>query len=110
MEENAVLFIWVAWSIQAMHSERVMREVTAAIQPVAPIVFFRADLTDGEGEAWNAIREWLDQGDDDRLTHAGCGSLVLARRGHVIGSMLYAGDSSPSVVTDFLFKKFGISK
>jgi hypothetical protein len=90
---RAFVFIYVGWAIQARRSQATFREFAAAwnsSEPDLPTPVYRVDLSNQEGEIWEAIRLWLRAQNQpfDELTYSGCGALLWVRLGSVIESVL----------------------
>jgi hypothetical protein len=100
---RAFVFLWVGWAIQARHSEIAVRELLTAWateQPGCPAPAFRADLSDQQGEVWEAVRGWLRaQGQPvDPLTFGGYGALLWLRAGSVVASVPNAASVEQSTL------------
>jgi hypothetical protein len=91
---RALIFIYVNWAGQARDSDRVFRDFVAArtaIEQEFPLPVYRADLSDQEGEVWEAIRNWLrEEGQPyDPLTYGGYGALLWVCSGAVVAFVSY---------------------
>lgn len=89
---RALIFLWVNWAVQARQSEAALNKLLESWQrafPQHPIPVYRADLSDQEGEVWDAIRAWLEpEGRPvDPLTYSGCGALLWMTAGK---SLMYS--------------------
>jgi hypothetical protein len=87
-QPRALVFLWVEWSIQARHSERVLAaflKTWASDMPHCPIPAYRADLSDQSGGVWDAVRGWLvaEGQEPDALTFGGNGALLWVRNGAI---------------------------
>jgi hypothetical protein len=91
---RAFVFIYVNWASQARFSEAAFRDFVSAwasAEPEFPIPTYRVDLSEQEGEVWEAIRKWLrEEGQPyDSLTYGGYGALLWVRSGSVGASVPY---------------------
>lgn len=85
---RALVFLWVNWAVRARQSEAAMNKLLESWQrtfPQHPISVYRADLSDQEGEVWDAIRAWLEtEGRPvDPLTFGGYGALLWMIAGKI---------------------------
>jgi hypothetical protein len=90
---RAFVFIYVGWAIQARRSQAAFREFVAAwnsSEPDLATPAYWVDLSNQEGEVWEAIRLWLRAQDQpfDELTYSGCGALVWIRSDSIMESVL----------------------
>ena len=86
---RALVFLWVNWAIQARQSEVALNKMLESWQRAFtqhPIPVYRADLSDQEGEVWDAIRAWLEaEGRPvDPLTYGGYGALLWMIDGKIV--------------------------
>lgn len=86
---RALVFLWVNWAVQARQSEVVLNKLLESWQrafPQHPIPVYRVDLSDQEGEVWDAIRAWLEtEGRPvDPLTYGGFGALLWMSTGKIL--------------------------
>ena len=91
---RALVFIWVNWAVQARQSEAALnklRESWQCVFPQHPIPMYRADLSDQEGEVWDAIRALLEtEGRPvDPLTYGGNGALLWMSAGKILIHSVY---------------------
>ena len=95
-QPRALVFLWVNWAIQAYKSRHMVRELVSSWEAAHPDLMtpiYTADLSDQQGEVWDAIRSWLEKEGrpGDQLTFGGCGPLLWLRSGSVIAHVLFAG-------------------
>jgi hypothetical protein len=86
---RALIFLWVNWAVQARQSETSLNKLLESWQrafPQHPIPVYRADISDQEGEVWDAIRAWLEtEGRPvDPLTYGGYGALLWISTGKIL--------------------------
>jgi len=94
-QPQAFVFIWVNWAGQARQSEIVVRQLVdswGTDHPECPAPAYRADLSDQEGEVWEAVRDWLraEGRPVDQLAFGGGGALLLVRAGSIVLAVPYA--------------------
>ncbi|WP_088252868.1 hypothetical protein [Fimbriiglobus ruber] len=88
-QPRAFLFLYVNWAIHARQSRSIVTEVMASLAasfPDQPVPCYMADISDGCGELWDALSEWLTAEDQpaDHLLLSGVGPLIWVQSGHVI--------------------------
>lgn len=88
-QPRALLFLWVNWAIHARWSHRVVETLVTSWQsehPEQELPWFTADITEGAGELWDALAEWLaaQELDPDHLLLSGVGPLLWLRSGRVL--------------------------
>lgn len=93
-QPRALVFIYVNWAIQALHSDAACRDFLAKLEhdyPDAQIPVYRVDLSEQEGEVWVGIRQWLkEEGQPhDWLSYGGYGATLWLRLGKVAAYVPY---------------------
>jgi hypothetical protein len=86
---RAFLFLWVNWAVHALNSRTMVDEVVACWQvqhPDQPAPCFIVDVSDQEGDLWDALHEWLtaEGRPAGNLMMSGVGPLLWVRTGHVV--------------------------
>ena len=88
-QPRAFIFLWVNWAIQARQSQKTVERLVVSWKAACPEVLIPAyivDLSDGSGELWEAVRDWLrdEHQPVDSLTYGGGGALLWVMAGSVI--------------------------
>jgi hypothetical protein len=90
---RAMLFVDVDWSVGAVSSAQVVRDVVVQCER-EPVEFARLDLTKQEGAIWDAVGNWLQtQKIPDHLMTNGNGELIWTCRGQVTDYQPWAAGS-----------------
>jgi hypothetical protein len=87
--ERAFVFLFVNWSVHALNSRRLVRQVVDTWTTEAPnrsAPCYSIDLSEQEGEIWDAVAGWLGvQGRPvGRLMLGGTGPLLWLARGSIV--------------------------
>jgi hypothetical protein len=95
LQERALLFIWVNWAIQARQSEIELRKLLSTLGTDSlnwQAITYRVDISEGEGEVFDALAKWIGAEPIDRgnLIDGGCGALLWLRSGLIRASVVGA--------------------
>ena len=95
LQERALIFIYVGWAIHARNAEKEVRRLLATLEKDFlkwQATSYRVDITDGEGEVFDALVEWIraDPIDRENLLAGGCGALLWLRSGSICASLVGA--------------------
>ncbi|VTS00331.1 unnamed protein product [Gemmata massiliana] len=95
-QSRALVFLWVNWAIHARKSLHKVRELTLHCEKIRPELvapIYSADLSDQQGEIWDAVRNWIEaEGRPvDHLTFSGVGPLLWLRFGRILAHVPFAG-------------------
>jgi hypothetical protein len=87
--ERAFVFLFVNWSVHALHSRRLVQKVVDTWTTKAPnrsAPCYSIDLSEQEGETWDAVAGWLRAHGRpaERLMLSGSGPLLWLARGSVV--------------------------
>jgi hypothetical protein len=93
--EHSLIFVWVNWAIQARHSEKLIRQVIETLDrdhPECKFYPYRVDVSDQEGEIWDALVTWLRNEPQCKgnILSSGCGALLWLRNGAIVASLTNA--------------------
>jgi hypothetical protein len=95
-QERAFIFLWVNWAIHARYSEIEVRRLLETWErghPDCTAAAYRVDLSEQEGEIWNALGDWLRaESQPGQMMAAGAGALLWTRSGSIVASELYAAN------------------
>jgi len=58
-EPQAILFLWVNWAVHAQNAQKHVEETVSRSQLASVIPIYLADVSNQEGEVWDALIEWL---------------------------------------------------
>jgi hypothetical protein len=88
-QPRAFLFLWVNWAIHAIRSRTLVAEVVEAWQADhrdQPATCYTADVSDQQGELWDALAAWLtaEGRPAEQLMMSGVGPVLWVRSGHVV--------------------------
>lgn len=92
-----IIHIDVDWSMQAIESRPVVAELQLVLKndkEFADLDFRRVDLTNQEGEVWDAVDTWISrQNVNKMLMSSGNGALLWVRSGVVVDSVQSAKET-----------------
>jgi len=92
--QYAVIFVDVDWSMHSLQARRRVRsfvEVWNHQNLGSAVTFYRLDLTEQEGEIWDAVGQWLHgQPVPPQIMVAGAGSLIWVSKGRIDHLLLSA--------------------
>jgi len=85
-EPQAILFLWVNWAVHAQNAQKHVEETVSRSQLASVIPIYLADVSNQEGEVWDALIEWLllEGRPVGQLLVSGVGPLLWLRDGHVV--------------------------
>jgi hypothetical protein len=105
----------VNWAVQARHSEVALKRLLESclrVFPDNPIPVYRANLSDQEGEVWDAIRAWLETENRpvDPLTYGGYGALIWMSAGKILMHTLFLAQIEASKLLSITRSVFELSE
>jgi hypothetical protein len=111
---RAIVFFSVNWAFQAGRSKLALEELAESLNymyPACAIPIYIVDLSDQEGEIWDAVREWLQSENRpvDQLTYGGYGALLWVVSGTILVHKAYAADSERGKLLAATRSIFGLS-
>jgi hypothetical protein len=87
-QDRAFVFVWVDWSVHAQKARVVVErlfDTWHSRNRDLPVRCFLADLSEQEGEVWDAMKDWLEheKRSVDLLMWSGIGPLLWVRDGRI---------------------------